>query len=295
MRTLFSRVLLFVLVGVALFAVIRTLDGPGESDALVSFGRAIDLEHVEHRGFVVERPVRLAIHAVGSFETDSVLAALAWIVQRDSGKVVWQMDPSNVERGRGTLATATDTLRVEPGVYDAYFTSHGDPLIRPESSEGGSFFERLGSILSPDGRLWRGDAERWRFRIAVADLADQEAARRLSWDERDPEDNLWVPEGLVWQSGPVRNNKTSDFLFEVTAPTILRVQSTGEVVNGQARDTGFVMRLGARDTLWTLTDAPSTWAGGSLKNRTAEGTLPLDPGIYRAGYRTDRRHAYDHW
>ena len=295
MRTLFSRVLLLVLAGVALFAVIRMLEGPDDSDVLVTFGRDIDLEHVEHRGFAVEQPIRLAIHAVGSFETDSTLAALGWIIERDSGKVVWQMDPGGVERGRGTLATANDTLQFLPGVYDAYFASHGDPLNRPVASEDGSFFERLGNVLSRDGRLWHGDAERWRFQIDFTDLADQQAARRLSGDERDPEDNLRVPEGLVWRSGPARNNDVSDFLFEVTAPTTLHVQSTGEVVDGRARDTGFLMRLGARDTLWTLADAASTWAGGSLKNRTAEVSLSLDPGIYRAGYRTDRRHAYHRW
>ena len=294
-RTFFSRLLLVVLVGVALFAVIRVFSGPDESDVLVTFGRDIDLEHVDHSGFVVDRPIRLAIHAVGSFETDSTLAALAWIIERDSEKVVWQMDPGSVERGRGTLATANDTLQFQPGVYDAYFASHGDPLNRPAVSEGGSFFERLGNVLSRDGRLWRGDAERWRFRIDFLDVADEQAARRLSWDENDPEDNLGTPDGLVWRSGPVRNNDASDFLFEVTAPTTLRVQSTGEVVGGQARDTGFLMRLGARDTLWTLADAASTWAGGSLKNRRAEATLTLTPGIYRAGYRTDRRHAYNQW
>ena len=95
MRRFFSRFLLVALAGVLLFALVRFIGGSGEPGALVSFGTILDSIELRHKAFEVDRTVRLAVHAVGSFEGEDALAVYGWIVDRSTGNVVWQMLPEN--------------------------------------------------------------------------------------------------------------------------------------------------------------------------------------------------------
>ncbi|MDX1420176.1 MAG: hypothetical protein R3181_09430 [Rubricoccaceae bacterium] len=294
MRRFFSRFLLVVLVGVALFAVVRLAAGSDEPGAVLSVGGLDDPEHLRHDAFRVTAPARLAVHAVGSFETDATLGATAWIVERDSGAVVWAMDPKRVERRRGTLASATDTLLFAPGVYDAYFASFGDPLTRP-AEDGGGFFDRLTDLVTRGGRAWHGDAERWQFRVTAVSEADREAVRRLDRDERKSLEEPPAGPGVVWATGPLDDRETREYVFEVKAPARVRLQTVGEVRGGRTRDGGALLRLVDADTVWAMTPRNSVPAGGATMNRRADTTLALAPGLYRALYTTDREHAYGDW
>lgn len=286
MRRLFSRFLLIVLAGVLLFAFVRLVDGPSEHDSVVSFNRSMDVDEAKRRPFEVNRRVRLALHAIGSFETDSTLATPAWIVRRSDGKVVWEMTPERSERGRGTLATVHDTLAFDAGLYDAYFSTYGDPDVRFDMADR----PLLQRVFGGDGRIWRGDEGRWQFRIDYVSDADRGSATH---DMRD-QDEFESPEGLVWTSGAVRNSDTYEYLFQVSAPVAVRVQSVGEVAEGEVVDGGLIQTLAGREMVWEFgPDAP--WAGGAQRNRRVDTVLTLDPGLYRARYASNRSHAYRSW
>ena len=74
LRRFFSRFLLVALAGVLLFALVRFIAGAGEPGALVSFGTSLDPNELRHEAFEVDRTVRLAVHAVGSFEGEEALS-----------------------------------------------------------------------------------------------------------------------------------------------------------------------------------------------------------------------------
>ncbi|MEO1074804.1 MAG: hypothetical protein AAFX41_02430, partial [Bacteroidota bacterium] len=80
-----SRFLLVVLGALAVAVLVRTLRGPSEPDTLVAFGTAWDPGDVRERAFQLDRPLRLAVTAIGSFEAPvagipEALAAYGWVL-----------------------------------------------------------------------------------------------------------------------------------------------------------------------------------------------------------------------
>ena len=296
MRTALSRVLLVVLVGVAAVAAVRS--GATGSDAVVAF-EGVGVDQLEHGAFRLDAPATLALDAAGSFEeagtaaSDTTLAALAWIARRDDGALVWRMRPPRP--ARGTFATTQDTVRLPAGTYDAYVASYGDPLARASASGGGSLAERLRTALNRSGRAWRGDAGRWRLIVrpveggaAGGGVAERVFDGPLSGAER-------ADSSVVWRAWGVRSRERQEALLQVTEPARVGVSALVEAADGVLADSAYVVRLGTRDTVWTVQPGQTAWAGGSLKNRLAEGDLALAPGLYQAVYVSDRDHAYGSW
>ena len=292
-RTFLSRFFLVGLLGVAVFALIRLADG--SSGGTVALDR-IDADELVHEAFALDRPGTFAIDAAGSFEeagsaaSDTTLAATGWIVRRGDGRVMWQMDPARPERG--TLASVQDTLTLPAGVYDVYFASYGDPLVREPGPRDDSFRERVRAFLSQGGRAWVGDAGRWHF---LLDAVDEGARAARTSGLGDPEDEDPPSDStFVWQALGVRNHAHPETLLEVTAPAEVRIRAVTEITDGVVADVPSIVRLGTTDTVWTAT-GPGQWAGGSLKNRLIEETVTLAPGLYRAAFAADRSHAFSGW
>jgi hypothetical protein len=305
-----SQLLLLLLGVVAVAFVFRSCLGTSESSGFVDFGEGWSEDRLRHEAFRLERPVRLAVSATGSFETDSALAAFGWIVRRDDRAVVWQMTPANAVRERGTLAVASDTITLEAGTYDAYFATFGDPLLPVQEAE--SVGEWMAGLLRFGNRPWESDKSKWAFRIDPVDAADESFAHRLT--DRDERDATPTGDGLVWAGGPAgsRSEYAHDYqdvrgvasralrddhlshTFVVSDPTTLRIESIGELYRGPT-DYGWIDNLTTGERVWEMTLDNTEPAGGSVKNRRFSGTLDLAPAIYRATFETDRSHDADHW
>ena len=282
MRPVVSRILLFGLVLTIGIVAARAIDG---GDAL------IDIEdegpdELEHETFEVTSAARIAVDARGSVESTSsdttVLAVTAWITRRSDGAVVWEVPARRPERG--TYLAVRDTITLAPGIYEAYLSSYGDPAVRVVES-GTSLGGRLRSALSGSGRAWHGDAGRWGLALDV--LGGD--ARRLRGN--DPDDEL-APDQL-WTAWNVRSDTREQTRFRVGAPAEVGVRALGEIDAGVVRDSAYVLRLPARDTVWVFRDGVR--AGGADLNRSADATLQLDAGLYEAVYVTDRSHAARDW
>ncbi len=294
MRTALSRIFLVGLIGVAVFALIRLASGA--SGALVAFD-SLNADGLDHRVFALSAPTTLAIDAAGSYEeagtpaADTTLAAYGWIVRREDGAVVWRMRAPRPDRG--TLVQVADTVQLPEGTYDAYFTSHGDPLVRAVGPRDGSLAERVRDFLSRGGRSWVGDAGRWRFE------ADVVGDDRYATDDVTPGDPADADPDLdslgLWQTRGVPNRVHREVLLHVTEPAQVTVRAVTEVTDGVVRDVPSIVRLGQRDTVWTASAEGSEWAGGSLKNRVVQDRIRLEPGIYVAAFDADRSHGYDGW
>ena len=285
-----SNLLLLVLVGLTLGLLIRSCADGSERDVLVQVDD-LDVGELRHEAFRLDRPVRLSVSAVGSFETDArnALAAYGWLLRRDDRAVVWQMTPGAATPGRGLLAHADTALTLEPGTYDAYFTAFGDPSVR--EAPAGSLARRVVRLLRFGSRPWARDKSKWAFTLDPADPADDAHAERLHGDERDA-----VPSGpdLLWAGGPAGHADYRSFGFQLDAPATLRLDATGEFASGPS-DFGWLDDLSTGRRVWTMTEENTEPAGGAAKNRRFTGTLDLAPGLYRAAFQTDRSHHPDGW
>ena len=285
MRSVISRILLL---GLAVTLVVFVVRVAGDSSGLVSL-EDIGPDELEHQAFRVTTPVRLAIDASGSLESagadTTVLAAIPWISRRSDGDVVWQMPARRPERG--TYVSVRDTLILEPGLYDAYLSTYGDPTIRVVEN-GESLGGRVRAVLSGEGRAWHGDARRWKLIVSVL---SGDATHNVRSREDEPE---WTEdESVLWRSGPVRSRNREEVLLRVGSPSELAIRAMGEIVDGVVRDSAYVVRLPAQDTVWAFTDGE--WAGGASMNRKTSTTITLEPGLYRAVYEADRSHAWRDW
>lgn len=283
-----SNLLLAVLAGLTLGFLIRSCADEPAPDVLVQMER-LDVGELRHEAFRLDRPARLAVAAVGAFETDAhgALAAYGWLLRRDDRSVVWQMTPGASVPGRGLLARADTTLALEPGTYDAYFTTFGDPAIR--ETPAGSLARRVVRLLRFGNRAWASAKSKWAFSIGPADPAGD--AHRLRSDERDA-----APAGpdLLWAGGPAGRADYRSFGFQLDAPATLRLDATGEFLRGPA-DFGWLDDLSTGRRVWTMTEENTGPAGGATKNRRFTGTLSLGPGLYRAAFQTDRSHHAGGW
>lgn len=297
MRTIVSRILLAALVVVTLVAIVRLSGGASHGGDAVHFD-GLDPQDLEHSTVEVTGPgARVAVEVVGSFEgagpdADSALAALGWLVRRDDGAVVWRPHPGSRPE-RGTVYTVRDTLVLAPGLYDAYFAAYGDPLIRSAAPASDGLGDRLRAALSRGGQAWVGEADRWRFVVRGVTEADRRAVRRVRGDRDNVADARHA--GALWESGPVRNRATATALLRVTTPARVRVRSTTEIAGGVVADSATVVDLATGQTAWSVDAGRTVWAGGSVKNRAADETVTLAPGLYRVQFRADRSHAYGGW
>lgn len=271
----------------AVFAVIIHRTGRS-GDALVSITDIKAEANPEHEAFRVEEPVRVTIEAAGSFEggeADTALAAHGWIVDRETGDVVWQMRPAN-RPARGTFVLMRDTLALAPGIYDAYFAGLGAPMART-TREGGSLRERLSDALSGGGRGWVGDAARWRLIVRTAPGEDRSSADTEYGDPPEPDD-------LIWGTGPARSDRLYEVALRAREPVRVRFDALFEAAGSAPADSAYLMSAEG-DTLWVARPASAVYAGGSERNRRQTEILDLAPGQYRAVYRSDGSHAVRDW
>ncbi len=282
-----SRLLLVLVALAGVAAAVRLTSAHDDRHGFVDFGDDWDVDRLRWEAFRLERPAAVTVDAVGSFDTDTSLAARGWIVRRADRAVVWEMTPSAARRERGSLAAVTDTLRLGAGTYDAYFSTFGDP--DRETLEGGSLGERLGALLRFGAEPWHSDRDEWRLRLHV----DPDAAERL--DRERIEDAAPAGPGLVWAAGPAEDSEVRAQFFEVERPVVLRLYANGEIEPGEVHDTGWIEDVRTGRRAWTMTRANTAPGGGADRNRRFEGTLKLAPGLYRAAFETDSRHAFRDW
>ncbi len=269
----FQIILLVLAVGLIGY---RILDGtPAPSGTLVLHG--IEEDHIEARTLRVSgEPQRFAIDAAGSFASPDArrLEAYAWILDRDSREVVWQMTPARATRTRGTVAEQRDTVTLGPGTYDAFFTSYGSGE-RPTSS----------GIFSTS-RRWRNNAPHWKLVIqALGDAAFAQGSTR-NWGGDDWDDARPAPDGLVWTSAPDGDDEATGTLL-VRTPAAVEVYAVG-ALQPTEKSPLHITPVGGSTPVWTLPVAESEAAGGNRQNRQYRGTFTLSPGLYEVRYDPDR-------
>lgn len=272
MRRRLVRVQLVLLALLVVLVFVRWVTGPPAPSGLVVF-HDLKSHQLYHHAFEVEQPTQLAISATGSFErTPSEGGALppldvyGWIVRRSDREPMWQMQSPYVTADRGTVAKVADTLLLDVGVYDAYFSSIGN-----------------------GHDTWGRDRTRWQMIIRSISGGP---AHHLHESIADA-----APAGpdVVWTSAPARGYTTATFPFEVRETATVHLYAVGELDEQHPMDFGWIENASTGEQVWTMTYAETEPAGGEDENRRFNGSITLAPGFYRAGYQTDAGHHAYRW
>lgn len=280
------RLELIVLAVIVVLLLYRVTTSGEQAEGLVSF-EEVDVAELHHEAFRSTKPVTVYLEATGSFASADApeLAAYAWILRRNDRRVVWSMTEATPARHRGTLAEAADSLVLEPGTYDVFFTSYGNENV---SHARGSFW----SLFTGGRRAWRNDQNEWQLSLRLSPDAPHDAVEYVGDDERELAP---AGPGLLWTSAPAEGHGSQEFMFRVERPVRLGVYALGEIDATEPMDYGWIENVVTGERVWELRLDNTEPAGGWAVNRRFEGELTLIPGLYRAAYRTDARQSFDDW
>ena len=281
------RVELFLLAVVTLLLAYRAAQGPPKPEGVVVFSD-LDAERLHRRGFQTDRPTRITIDAVGSFnsseEREEELAAYGWLLDRASREVVWQMDPRQAIREHGSLAAVRDTILLEAGTYDVYFTSFGN---RDHYRSGIGILDRILGVES----AWRGDDDRWKL---IVRKAPGEATEITVFEDESDDSLAPTHPDLVWSTAPMKGYRQEEYVFQVSDPAQLSIYALGEF-GSDPMDYGWVENATSEERIWEMTLGNTEPAGGWDVNRRFRDTISVARGIYRAVYQTDPRQSWSDW
>jgi len=251
----------------------------------------IDSGELRSSPLALERPIELKVTATATVAGKSrSLAAYPWILDSESRKVVWTIDPEAAKtvgrrRNQGTaLVKQESTLRLDSGRYEVYFTTFGD-VHRADIT--GWFGIHLGKRMteSDAGNLRRDDWE------LVLTCRDQDAAAVTTGDRARPHFN---PLLRIEHPG---ENSLQRIPFRLDAPAALVVYAIGEYdpKSRSMADAGWIVRADTRERVWELTPDNSRLAGGAQKNRSYRDAVHFDAGTYLLCYSTDDSHTWGDW
>lgn len=279
MKPLVKLQIVILLVLTAL-VVWRARVSPVQFDGVVAVSRVDEGSLIERHFQVEGAAVTTIISATGAYETDERSArpaAYLWILDRETGEVVWSMLGGDVTRDK-VLMNVTDTTTLEPGTYTALYTAKGPTYA---SRRGGSF---LG--LRPH---WTNDTTPFGFSISVAS---------------DSEGRISVIDGaraevrrtgdLLWDASAMGNRERRTTMFRAVDDVELAVRAQLEICDDGC-DSARIERLSDGRAVWTLADADAVAAGGGRANVRFAGEVDLTPGTYRAVAETDGGHALGSW
>ena len=264
--------LLVVLVGLVVW---RMTSGPKLMEGFVRIA-AVDTGKLYSESFELGAPGMVRISATGAFETDesgAPLAVYGWIVNASTGAPAWIMEDFRVER-EGVLAVATDSLVLPAGRYDAWFTTLGPT----PNSRGQAAF--LG--LKPHWTSYES-----RFFMTLS--ANENVPVRVVKNATDTDAT-----SAFWATGPVPNRKDFSVMVRVIEEAAFKVHAEGEVCSATC-DQARIVKLGTEEVLWELDMEHSEAAGGWEANRKFDGTVTLEPGVYRMEFDANRSHGWNGW
>ncbi len=274
----FQLMLLAIVIGLVVWRYSADTDRP---EGVVVFSD-LSAGQLYRAGVQVDREADVAVSMTAAFETDdedAPLAVYGWILNNNDLRVVWNADEAHLRRD-GVVATTIDTIHIDKGSYEIYFTTVGPTA---KSRRDTPF---LG--LKP---YWTNYKSEWQMSLSEVGDPDEKAVamRRVGVHrERESGDNV------VWTTGPTGNRVRKSFLFRVLSPVQLDIYSIGEICTDGC-DLGWIEDVMSTEAVWQMSWDNTVPAGGQDKNRVFRGVVDLEEGIYTAAYETDGVHSAARW
>jgi len=239
----------------------------------------------------VDRPVTIQISALATVgREDNELLAYPWILDSESRKTAWELDPlSGTRGGQDRKKTGTRTievekapLKLEPGHYEVYFTTFGQKHWVDLTTWFGKMAKKR------EIRFGHLEQDPWELTLTCADL---DAGAIHVGAAASPKFNP-----LARLADPAPNSSLRQ-PFALKGRCKLTVYGLGEYseVDHSLADRAWIERAPDQDVVWEMTPQNTTLAGGAEKNRMFRGTIELEAGSYALCYASDSSHGPGDW
>ncbi len=215
----------------------------------------------------VQAPTRVRLYAVGEFDPEP--SDYGWIEQLPEGRRIWEMTYEQTRSAGGWYGNrqVTDTLRLAPGLYRAWFQTD-------DAHAFGNW--RFNPPFDPAAwglTLWRLNPE------------DTSVSLFDPWERLQPTVQLTA----------IGNNENRRADFVATDSVSVLLYALGELGTRNRRYDYAWLTDSTGTILWEMHRDRSVPAGGHPNNRLEIAVLALGPGRYTLHYQTDDAHAYGDW
>jgi hypothetical protein len=230
--------------------------------------------------FVVTRPLRLIVYALGEISDSGSPYDYAWIEDNVSGRRIWEMTrDASQYAGSGESSNRVEIafLKLDPGTYTLAYQTDGSHAFGDWRNGEPPHSERWGVTLFPFSP--RIDTTAFRL-LEPAEAAEAPSTPPLGTGE------------LLFQKTRLGNDVHLKFPFELDKPTRLHIYALGEISASGSYDYGWIERADTGETVWKMTLPDTEHAGGDERNRRFDGVITLPPGSYILFFKTDFSHAY---
>jgi hypothetical protein len=242
----------------------------------------VRIEQVSSAIFSLEQAEELQIEAVSVRSQRLDPWIRAWLLDRASREVVWQLEDAEVVKRRSRLVHLEDSVSLPAGSYELYLSAF-------PSHEGwkGDWLEWLRELIGGDDYWDELDD-------LVADIEVTVSARRGRPGGPNTLQEVrqaLAEDALVAWLG-VGDDEVHEQAFRLSRDLEVEVYSVGEVTRDGTYDGAWLVDGETGERVWELAYRGSERAGGASKNRRAHTTLSLEAGTYVAHLVTDDSHSW---
>lgn len=296
-------------------AFVRVTGAAGLPDPLLAI-REVGDDEFRREPFVVSRPVRLFVRALGERSGKGEMADFAWIEREGDLRPVWEMREEDSEPAGGSAKNRVveSVIELPPGSYALCYATDDSHSYPDWNSEAPRDPRAWGVSLAPIG-----PADPGRSRLAVP--SDEREILEVPPVPPKPPKPGQSPRAPAPPSFPlspaaianlIRPGEPSDppvvialtrvgsdadlsRRFRVTASTRFHLVALGEGPEEPLSDRGWIEDARSGKVIWEMRYRDTQHAGGARKNRVERAEITLPSGEYVLRYETDDSHAFGDW
>jgi len=242
-------------------------DGVRENAVIAITG--VGDSELHREAFALDRELSLQVYGLMEYPSgNDGPADFGWVIDLETGKRVWDMSDRRGRRaGGGQKNRMLDRdIKLGPGEYMLVYGS--------DDSHSAAGF----NVAPPD------DPMAWGVQLIVKDSGDQSAFRDLAVPSRGE------PRIDFSRAG---DDEFFEQAFRLARAGDVHIYALGEGVDDGWTwvDYGWIIDATTGETVWSMDDRNTFYAGGADKNRMFDGTVSLPAGDYIVFYSTDSSHS----
>ncbi len=278
--------------------------------------RQVGDDELRREPFVVVRPVRLLVTALGERSGKGEMADFAWVERTTDLQPVWEMREEDTEPGGGSAKNRVvqSVIELPPGAYALCYASDDSHSYPEWNSEAPRNPESWGVSLAPIGPA---DPNSPRLAVPleapeVPSVPSPPGKPGRPGPPAPPAPAPVLPLSAATLAGLVRPGDAPDApvtisltrvgddedlsrRFRVTAKTKFHLVALGEGTEDPLADRGWIEDARTGKEIWSMRYRDTQHAGGARKNRIERAEVTLPKGEYRLRYQTDDSHAFGDW
>jgi hypothetical protein len=299
-------------------AFVRVTGAAGLPEPLLAI-REVGNDEFRREPFVVARPVRLFVHALGERSGKGEMADFGWIERENDLRPVWEMREEDSEPAGGSAKNRVveSVVELPPGAYALCYATDDSHSYPDWNSEAPRDPRSWGVSLAPIGPA---DPNSPRLAVPLEEPAVLEVPRVPPKAPRPPRPGQPPPAptppslplspaaiaNLIRPGEPpnppvvialTRVSSDADLSrrFRVTASTRFHLVALGEGTEEPLSDHGWIENARSGKVIWEMRYHDTEYAGGARKNRIERAEITLPPGEYVLRYESDDSHAFGDW